>query len=222
MRSAPARPTRSRKADEGFKIEVKATATNDNGVAVTQTSAQTATVPVVALTDEWINTNGGTWTDMANAATNWSAGALPRSIDSALIDRSGAAPYVVTLPSGASVTVASLTLDNAHATLSDQGALTLGGPLTIDAGTFQLSGNGAFSGATSITNAGTIDFAESFTLTNSVANTGGIIQVDAGHTLTLSGISISGGEIDLGQGSEQIQSVSEISVPGPSAATRPP
>jgi FecR protein/WD40-like Beta Propeller Repeat len=203
-----------KEADAGFKIEVKATATNDNGVAVTHTSAETATVPVVALTDEWINTNGGTWTDVANAATNWSAGALPRSIDSVLIDQSGAAPYVVTLPSGASVTIASLTLDNAHATLSNQGALTLGGPLTIDAGTFQLSGNGAFSGATSITNGGTIDFAESFTLTNSVANTGGNIQVDAGHTLTLSGISISGGEIDLGQGSEQIQSVSEISVPG--------
>ncbi len=139
---------------------------------------------------------------------------MPRSIDSVLIDQSAAAQYVVTLPSGASVTVASLTLDNAHATLSDQGALTLSGPLTIDAGTFQLSGNGAFSGSTSFTNAGTIDFAESFTLTNSVANTRGIIQVDAGHTLTLSGISISGGEIDLGQGSEQIQSVSEISVPG--------
>ena len=33
-----------KEADEGFKIEVKATATNDNGVAVTATSAPTAAV----------------------------------------------------------------------------------------------------------------------------------------------------------------------------------
>ncbi len=199
-------------SDEGFQIEVVATATNDNGVTTSETSAPTAIVPAAELTDEWLNTNGGSWTDAANASTNWGNGALPRSIDEVLIDESGT--YTVTIASGASAVASSLTLNSANATLSDQGSLTLNGALTIDAGTFQLADGGTFNGATAITNAGTFEIAEAFTLATPVTNTNGTVQVDAGDTLTLAGGSISGGAIDLGQGSEQIQSVSEISVPG--------
>ena len=85
-------------------------------------------------------------------------------------------------------------MNSTNATLSDQGTLTLNGALTIDAGTFQLADGGTFAGATSITNAGTIEFAESFTLANSITNTG-TLQVDAGETLTLVGVTISGGTL---------------------------
>ena len=43
-RSAPARPILVKEGDEGFTIEVKATATNDNGVTVSATSTATAAV----------------------------------------------------------------------------------------------------------------------------------------------------------------------------------
>ena len=66
---------------------------------------------------------------------------------------------------------ASLTLDASNATLSDQGTLTLNGALTIDAGTFQLADGGTFGGVTLITNAGIVEFAEFFTLANSITNT---------------------------------------------------
>ena len=75
--------------------------------------------------------------------------------------------------------------------------MTLGGALTVNAGTFQLSGNGTLSGATAITNAGRFEIAGSDALATSVTNTTGIVQVDAGATLTLVGVSISGGTINI-------------------------
>ena len=151
-------------------------------------------------TDEWLNTsgaNGAVWTDTINAGTNWSLGAVPGSSDDVLIDQSGAGPYTVSIPDGASATAASLTLNTGNATLSDQGALTLDGALTIQAGDFQLEG-GTLSGETAITNAGTFEIAEAFTLAISITNTDGIVQVDAGDMLTLSDPTISGGTINDG------------------------
>ena len=181
--------------DVGETIEVVATASDPlSQQSVTATSASTGAVTAVAQGDEWLNTSGGTWTDSTDAATNWSDGALPRSIDNVLIDRSGSAAYTVTIPNGASAGAASLTLDASNATLSDQGTLTLNGALTIDAGTFQLADGGTFGGVTLITNAGIVEFAEFFTLANSITNTG-TLQVEAGETLTLVGVTISGGTL---------------------------
>ena len=191
-------------ADSAGNALVAAGVTEDTGVAIT-TSAQT---------DEWLNTNGGTWTDTANAGTNWSDGAQPRSVDSALIDLSGSGAYIVTIPNGTSATAAALTLNSGNATLSDQGALTLNGELTIDAGTFQLSVSGTLIGETAITNAGTFEIAGADTLTTFITNTNGTVQVDAGDTLTLAGGSISGGAINLAAATDAVSSISEISVPG--------
>ena len=66
--------------DVGDFIRVVATAT-DSATAQAATATSTATAQVTALagqTDEWLNTAGGTWTDIANAATNWSDGAAPQ------------------------------------------------------------------------------------------------------------------------------------------------
>ena len=145
---------------------------------------------------------------------DWSTDALPTSLDTVLFDQPGSGPYTVTIPDGASATAASLTLDTSNATLLDLGSLTLNGALTIDAGTFQLSGSGTISGETAITNAGTFEIAEAFTLATSITNTNGTVQVDAGDTLTLAGGSISGGAIDLGQASGATPSVTEISTSG--------
>jgi probable HAF family extracellular repeat protein len=191
--------------DETVKAVIAGTVTETTGVDFVAAGPQT---------DEWLNTAGGAWTDTANAGTNWSDGALPRSVDSVLLNQSGSGPYIVTIPNGASATAASLTLDSGNATLSDQGTLTLNSALTIDAGTFQLSGSGTLSGETSISNAGTFVIAGSDTLATSITNTNGTVQVDAGDTLTLNGGSIAGGAIDLGPVPEAFQSISEISVPG--------
>ncbi len=174
-------------ADTAGNALVAAGVSEDTGIAITTT----------APTDDWINTSGGTWTDTANEATNWSDGLLPRSIDTVVISAAGSGPYTVVIPSDMTATAASLTLDASNATLSDQGALTLNGVLTIDAGMFQLSGSGTLGGETAIANAGTFEIAGSDALATSITNTTGTVQVDAGNTLTLSGASISGGTISI-------------------------
>ena len=195
-------------SDEGFQIEVVATATNDNGVTTSATSTATSAVPFGGLTDEWLNTAGGSWTDTVNAPTNWSDGALPRSIDTALIDQAGSGAYTVTIPSGASATAAALTLNSSNATLSDLGTLTLNGILTIDAGTFKVSGSGSLSGETSIGNAGTIEAVSGATLQIDVgvSNSGAIEDFStlalSGETLTNTGagavtVETSGSILDL-------------------------
>ena len=170
------------------------------------------TVNPIPQTDEWLGTSGGTWTDLANAATNWSDGAVPRSADTVLIDKAGSGAYIVTIPNGASATVTALTLDSGNATLSDQGTLMLGGALTIDAGTFQIASNGTFGGESTITNAGTIEIASLETFGNAVTNTNGTIEVPAGGALSIGqGASITGGTLKVDAAPV---STTTISVPG--------
>ena len=193
--------------DVGETIEVVARASDPlSEQSVTATSAPTTAVTAVAQADEWLNPSGGTWTDNTDAATNWSDGALPRSVDDVLIDLAGSGPYTVTIPNGATADAASLTLDSANATLLDQGTLVLNGPLTIDAGDFQLAGSSTVSGETSITNGGTFEIAGLDALATSITNTTGTVQVDAGSTLTLSGASISGGAISIAATGELVGS----------------
>ena len=175
------------------------TATNTEGTTV-PSAPQTITLNLipVAQTDEWLNTSGGTWTDATDASTNWSTGALPRSIDAVLIDKSGT--YTVNIPGGGAAVGSSLTLSNADATLSDQGSLTLNGTLTIDAGTFVLSGGGTLSGETvidledaiitggaTIANSGTINVSGTSTLENGIQVSGGALSIGAGATLKVEG-----------------------------------
>ena len=121
-------------------------------------------------------------------------------------------PYTLIIPSGVTGDAASLTLDSTNATLSDQGSLALNGALTIDAGDFQLSGSGTLSGETAISNSGTFEVAENFTLTTPITNVDGTVQVDSGDTLTLSGVTITGGNVNDGT----VTSGATISVSGSS------
>ena len=200
--------------DVGDTIEVVATAGDPlSQQSVTATSAPTGAVTALAQGDEWLNTSGGTWTDSTDAATNWSDGALPRSIDNVLIDLAGSGSYTVTIPNGATADAGSLTLNNANATLDVAGTLTIADALTIDAGRLVVEAGNDITVGTTVTNAGTLELATSAELP-SITNTDGTIQVDAGDTLTLQGGTITGGTIDLAAGTEAAPSVTEISVPG--------
>ena len=103
----------------------------------------TETAPV---TDEWTNTNGGSWTVPAN----WGLGTLPSSTENVLIDQPGSGAYTVTIPNGTAATANSLTLNSANVTLSDQGTLTLNGAMSINAGTLNVSGSITSSSADAI------------------------------------------------------------------------
>ena len=178
-----------------------------------------ATAQIIGVTvtpgqnDNWINASGGTWTNAAAAGADWSLAAPPLATQNVMVSASGTNAYTVTIPNAATANAATVTLNSARATLLDQGALLLNGALNIDAGTFELSGSGTFSGATSITNAGTFEIAENFTLASSITNNNGIVQVGAGDTLTISGVTINSGTVNDGI----ISSAATISVSGNSA-----
>ena len=204
--------------DVNDHIRVVATTSDpDNPQTAAATSAATGPVAAEgAQTEQWINTsgaNGAIWTDAAHASTNWSDGALPRSVDTVSIEQAGT--YTVTIPNGATADAASLTLDNATATLVVDGTLTLNGALTIDAGRLIADSNNV-DGVTTFTNAGTLEIATAATI-GVVANTGGTIQIDAGDTMTLSGSTITGGTITGGGGSEAFSAITELSVAGQSS-----
>jgi len=86
-------------------------------------------------TIKWSNGAGGNWT----TSTNWSTGILPTAADDVVVDAAGT--YQASITTG--VSALSLTLNDATATLLDSGSLTLGGPLTLTAGTFNLDTAGA-------------------------------------------------------------------------------
>jgi probable HAF family extracellular repeat protein len=161
--------------------------------------------------EHWVGTSTADWSTAS--ASDWNFTSPPNSAIDTEIDANGT--YTVTITSADSAK--SLTVNDAGATVLDEngGSLTLGGALTIDAGTFELAGSGTLSGETAITNAGTFEVADGFTLATPVTNTNGTVEVDAGDTLTLDGTTIIGGTISLAQEENgPIQSISEIAAPG--------
>ncbi len=188
----------AQQSDVGFNIEVVAAASDlFSGQSVTATSVATSPVaiPSTSQNDEWINTAGGTWSDVPNAAANWSDGAVPRSIDNVVIDEAGI--YTVTVPVGVTANAASLTLNDAGATLDVHGTLTIAGALTIDVGKFVVDVGNDITVGTTVTNAGALELATSAELP-SISDSGGTIDVDSGNTLTLAGSTITGGTINNG------------------------
>src|SRR5205823_5631312 len=96
----------------------------------------------------WNNTAGGNW----NVGGNWAPAGPPSAGDNATIGTAGT--YTVTLNDNRSIT--NLIFNNPTATL-DQTAgstLTLGGALTLTAGTYRLN-SGAVSGGSLTTGGGT-------------------------------------------------------------------
>ena len=95
---------------------------------------------------QWINTNGGIWTDAANESANWATSSVPISTDDVVIGILGSSEYTVTIPGSASAFAASLTVSSTNATVLDQGTLTLTGILTLAAGEFDLASGGTIVG----------------------------------------------------------------------------
>ncbi len=88
----------------------------------------------------WTNGAGGVW----GTGSNWVGSSVPSIGDSATIDLTGT--YAVALSGNQSVQ--SLLLNDAGATLSDTGTLSLGGALTVAAGQFDLEAGGVVVGGT--------------------------------------------------------------------------
>lgn len=93
---------------------------------------------------------------------------------------------------------AALTLDGVTVSgtvITDKSSVAIGGTVKLKDGATIQGANAAAKGA--ITNNGTLEIAGSATLLNDVlANTGHIIKIDDGQTLTLSGTEITGGTIN--------------------------
>jgi hypothetical protein len=161
-----------------FDLTVSAT----NSVAETTTQDYVLTVDV----DHWKGASAD-W----SVGTDWSYGSAPGSNIDAVADASGT--YVVTI-TGADV-ANSLTITAAGAGIQDNsgGSLTLNGALTIDAGSFSLTG-GSLSAASIYVGASGQLIAEG-TISAPINNDGGIVK--ALGTLSLSGVLTDGGALEI-------------------------
>jgi hypothetical protein len=161
-------------------------------VSVVQVSPVSTSIP-------WLNATSGFWLD--NAA-DWSGGAVPTGVDDVTVAASGGAPYIVTLNTGETAYADSLKVNDVEATVLDQGTLVLTGPLTIDAGAFNLAGgtlsastiavsdSGAFVGYGSVSSSvaitgtieasgGTLDFAGAVTGSSTFDVNGSTLEFDS-------------------------------------------
>jgi len=117
----------------------------------------------------WNSGIAGDW----STALDWSSGVVPTAADDVVINAAGA--YQTTISTSAAAL--SLTLNNATATLLDSGSLTLGGPLTVTAGTFTLDTAGALqwaagSGVVNVASGATFHATGTHTLDNVQFNLG--------------------------------------------------
>ncbi len=92
------------------------------------------TLNTTSPTVSWLNGVNGDWT---GTPLDWSSGQAPNATSDVTID----APGIYTVTISTAVSAHSLLLNAAGATVSDIGSLALGGLLTIQAGSFQLSGS---------------------------------------------------------------------------------
>ena len=166
---------------------------------------------VTASKVEWINTNGGTWTDTANAGADWSTGSLPSGIDNVVIDLSGSGAYTVTIPNGGSAAASSLTLSSGNATVLDEGTLTLAGTLNVDGGTFQLGGGGTLSDLSGLAMAGgSLELASENLTVGSFQQSGGTLSGTGTVTVTAAASFTSSWDVETGTGETVLQGISTI------------
>jgi fibronectin-binding autotransporter adhesin len=142
----------------------------------------------------WNSAVNGGWT----TASNWNPAQVPGSADDVTIAATGAS-YQVLLSDVPNLAAHSLTLDSATARLVVETTLTMGGPLTIDAGTLRLIG--AISGGSIVANGGTL--LSDGGILQSLTYEGTLALTAANHnSLTLEAVTFQG-TIDLtGAGAE--------------------
>ena len=140
----------------------------------------------------WSGSTGGNWSD----PTNWTPTGVPGSADAALVNLAGS--YAIALDVAS---IGSLTLDAPGVTVTPSTALTLGGVLDVQAGTFTVSNT--ITGGTIKPDGGTINYAGG-TL-DGVTLTGPLDLSASDATLTIiDGISFTGANpeqiLDTGPG----------------------
>ena len=106
-----------------------------DGAGNTGTS-NTVTLNFTLIPGGWGDPTGGLWSD----PSTWSSGSAPTSTSDVVFDPIGTTPYVVTIASGTSVSVNSITLDDPNITLVDAGSLSITTSLIETAGAFEISG----------------------------------------------------------------------------------
>ncbi|MBV9462187.1 MAG: hypothetical protein JO141_32370, partial [Bradyrhizobium sp.] len=200
--------------DGNFTLHVDATVT-DTVVGPSGPLSNTQTFSndfAVVTADHW---NGST-VDSNDWSTgpDWSYGSAPGVGNDAVVDASGA--YTLTISSSDKAFAHSLTITSAGAgaDVQDEGSLTLGGALTIDAGSFSLIGGNLSATSIDVESAGHL-IAEG-SVSPPITNHGGIVQANGnltlsgtvtgngtfdvnGHMLTFSG-SVAGGTVDFDAG----------------------
>ena len=151
---------------------------------------------------EWTATSAGDW----SLGSNWNTGTAPTAFDTATVDIAGSYAITVSTADKAS----SLTVTDAGATISinSNASLTLGGILTLSAGSVKLTGT--LSGGTIVSNGGTIVWnggtlsGVTYDGTMDMSASGSTVYVTNG--LTLAGVNGTGsGTINLtGAGGSQL------------------
>jgi hypothetical protein len=165
----------------------------------TATATATSTAKVTQSLDHWINSAGGLWA----TASNWSNG-VPGAGVTAEIDAIGTYTVVISTPA----TADSLIVNDAGATVSDgatdrggvTGGLTLlgtggtnnpNGALTINAGTFALTGGALAAGSILIAVGGSLSISRAYTGSNafaeSIVDNGSLVITDSKTSVTLVG-----------------------------------
>jgi len=131
----------------------------------------------------WVGGSSANWADPAN----WTPAGYPSAAgDTALIDAAGT--YTVTVNSGETDTIDSLTLNASGATLSVSGTLAFGGANTasVDAGTLVLGSTGAITGSPDVTVAAGATFDVSGSASQTIGSLSGSGLVLLGtNTLTI-------------------------------------
>ncbi len=130
------------------------------------------TTTITGPQTSWTNVHGGDWGATAGgASTSWSS-IIPTAADDATIaPAASTAPYTVSITQGELAQAHNLTINDANATLDDQGILMLSAALSLNAGTFSLDG-GNLQAALSVTIAGGATFEGDGTV--SVLGSGGV------------------------------------------------
>ncbi len=154
-------------------------------IAVAALLCSQALRTATAATDTAANWDGTTnnWTSAAAWSTNPNYpnnGTPTGAVYAANISTAGSGPYAVTLNSN--VTVDSLTIGNANATLDQTGGTLTANTVNLNAGTYTLDGGSTLANATVNESAGTLN-----------VNNG-----------TLSGVSVNGGNLNLGSGGSSL------------------
>ena len=165
-------------------------ASSINGANLTNTDLAEVTSDTLTLSGDTVTNTGGVMQVDASSLLDFSGS----SIVGGTVDVYG------TLNSTGTSSVNGAGLTNSDIVEATSGTLTID-PGSIDnSGLLEANGGALTIDATPVTNSGTLKATDTSTLTlsgDTVTNTGGLLQVDAGSTINFAGSGISGGTVEV-------------------------